>query len=110
MEERKSQRKPSNFYASISSNQLLCSGIITDLSKGGMYIKTQEKLPVESELHVSIPMDLLLPSKGKELKISAKVVRSIEIDDRYHGMGVEILNPQAGYLELVDNHRAEFES
>ena len=75
MGKRKSQRKPSNFYASISSNQLLCSGIITNLSKGGMYIKTQEKLAPKTHNLILLADKSLLNLDDNQYKHLAILMR-----------------------------------
>ncbi len=109
MEKRKAQRKPANFYVSIFHDKTLCRGVIMNLSESGMYIQTQECLPVESEFSIHIPLDMFVSSKETDIILAAKVVRLVKADDIHHGMGIEVLVPQSNYTELVENHRVHSE-
>ena len=73
-------------------------GTITNLSESGMFITTHEMcFPFDSKFEVVIDFN------GETLNIPVKVSRLTKTDSSYDGIAVELLNPSAGYIDLVHN-------
>jgi hypothetical protein len=58
-------------------------------------IKKMDSFPLPPVFEVHIPLE------AEVLKVLVKVVRFIESNDFYEGMGVELLNIPRKYLEFV---------
>lgn len=71
------------------------TGTITNLSENGMFINTMICFPFESQFEVFVR------STNGMLKVPVRVNRIVKTEDVYNGMGVEVINPPVGYLELL---------
>lgn len=100
MEKRTSKRIPANLEVKFLCGGSLCSGVITNISEDGMYIKTGITLPDEANFEVSISFE------GHNLKVPVKFKRIVESIGYFDTLGVEVLNPTKEYLELVSNLKA----
>lgn len=100
MEKRAFERIPTNIYSRFIHDRILCTGIVTNLSKNGMQIKTRARLPL------GLKFEVLFPLIADGLKVSARVNRVIKTDDRYGGVGLELLGQPKKYFEVVDSLRA----
>lgn len=96
------KRTYERFYTSLDVRlfygKLIYTGKVTNLSQGGMFINTNIKFPISSEFM----MVMLLG--GKTVKIPIKVVRRSKSDDNNDpekGMGVELLDIPAVYLDFI---------
>ena len=77
-------------------------GTITNLSESGMFITTHEMcFPFDSKFEV------VLDFNGETLNIPVKVSRLTKTDSSYDGIAVELLNPSAGYIDLVQNLKSD---
>jgi hypothetical protein len=56
MERRAFERISTNIYAKFFCDRILHTGIMTNLSKNGMHIKTKAYLPFKSESEVLFPL------------------------------------------------------
>ena len=98
MSKRISLRIPVRINVEYSSGKNNYTGTITNLSENGMFLKTNgEDFPMGSEFEISIP------SKKKNLNVSAKLIRSVKIDNGNRGIGVHILNTPKAYIDFVEN-------
>ncbi len=103
MERRAYQRTPTYLYARYFYGNLSYTGIITNLSENGMYIKTRKCLPVISKSKVLIPLI------DDVLKVPVEIKRVIRMDNGMcKGMGIELLDRSQNYLELVGSLRSFF--
>jgi hypothetical protein len=100
-EKRLYERKLSNFYVSYESNSNLCNGIASNISRNGMYIKTKDSIPSTAEFNVGITF-IEIPWSENILTMSVKKIRVDKADDKYNGIGVEVLDPPKKYLDIVD--------
>ncbi|MEN8263744.1 MAG: PilZ domain-containing protein [Nitrospirota bacterium] len=98
MAKRASWRIPINLNVLFNCCDKGCSGTITNLSEGGMFISTHEMcFPVDSQFEVSIPWD------NEMIYAPARLVRSADANNGHNGIGVELMNPPQSYLNFVDN-------
>jgi Tfp pilus assembly protein PilZ len=68
---RKHTRKPYVKPIHYSGRNQFYEGLVKDISRGGLFIKSQDKFPAGQELRLVIP----IPTKNKSLKLVGKVVR-----------------------------------
>lgn len=71
------------------------SGNLTNISERGMFISTPICFPLESRLNI------LIPSDKEMLNIPVRVRWIRKSQDKYDGIGVEVLEPTNKYLEFV---------
>ena len=95
------ERIPVNIESDIFYSNTIHAGMIANISKKGMYIKTEICPPFKSKLEV------LIPFKDETLKVPVRVKRLVKSDDIYNGMGVELLNLPQNYLEFVDSLKSD---
>jgi hypothetical protein len=91
------KRFPVNLPVNFSYGDTLFSGVMQNLSENGMCIHTSRLLPCKTCVTMLIHLE-----KGF-LEVSARVSRIEVTMNIYNSMGLEILNPQRNYLELVGN-------
>jgi c-di-GMP-binding flagellar brake protein YcgR len=77
-----------------------CSGIITNISEGGMFIRTKISFPFELKFKVIIYL------KERLLTVPIKLNRLLRNNKSCDTMAVEVLNPQKDYLEFVERLRS----
>jgi hypothetical protein len=97
MEKRAFERIPVSVQANFFYGKTMYSGMVTNISQKGMYIK------IDVCPHFESKFELLLPFKDEVLKVPVEVSRSVKIDDACYGMGVEVLNSSQDYLEFVES-------
>ena len=97
MEKRAFERIPVNVQANFFYGKTMYTGMVTNISQKGMYIK------IDVCPHFESKFELLLPFKDEVLKVPVEVSRSVKIDDACYGMGVKVLNSSQDYLEFVES-------
>jgi hypothetical protein len=97
MEKRAWKRVPAKVQADFFYGKTMYTGIVTNISKKGMYIKTEMCLPSDSKF------EMLLPFMDEVLKVPVKVSRSERTGSAYKGMGVEILDSFNGYMDFFNS-------
>ena len=95
IEKRAYKRIASHLYARFFYDGILYTGIVTDISNNGMYIKAKKRLPLRSIFELQIPL------MKEVLNVSVKVSRIVNISDIYKGLGIEVWNQPKSYLELL---------
>jgi len=95
VDKRASSRIPANIDARFFHENIFYSGIVRNLSEQGMFIDTKKCLPSDSMFVI------IIREENDMLKIIAKVKRASINTDTCLGMGVELLSPSAGYLDLI---------
>ncbi len=98
-EKRAFPRMPTDLFAKIYNDMQVIRGTVTNISRSGMCIKSNERLPINSDSEIFIPL------MQDILDINIKVVRFITTDGIYYGMGVEVLNPSKNYFDFIDNFK-----
>ena len=101
MQKRVYDRLPANVDVKFFYGNMFYSGIITNLSEHGMFIRTRRCLPFESKFEIFFHL------KDDVLKVPAKVTRIVKTDVFFDGMGVELFNQPAQYLEFVNSFKAK---
>jgi hypothetical protein len=99
MEKRALERIPVNVQANFFYGKTMYSGLVTNISQKGMYIKINVCPHFESQF------ELLLPFKNDVLKVLVEVLRFVNIDDVCYGMGIKVLKSSQEYLEFVESQR-----
>ena len=100
MEKRNSKRIPASIEVKFDCCHMEYSGIATNLSGNGIFIRTNEMcFPFDSEIEISIFMNEDI------LRIPARLIRLTMLPNVDDGIGFKISNPSQKYLELVDNQR-----
>jgi len=100
MERRAVERIAANIDARFLCSNVFYSGTVLNLSEKGMFIRTRKYFPSNTRFVVVISSDDDL------LKVMVRVKRIIMGDADYDGMGVEIVNSDADYLEFVNRLKA----
>lgn len=93
-EKRASRRIPVNIDARFFHGNLFYSGSLRNLSDKGMLIDTRKRLPLNS-------MFVVIIREENDLLTTVVKVKWISTDTASPGMGVELINPSSGYLNLV---------
>lgn len=75
-----------------------CVGQTIDLSGGGMFLKTNEKMPVDAVVRVSF----LAPNTFDFFKGEGRVVRSVQNEDRTYGVALEFIGIPDSEKKLLD--------
>jgi hypothetical protein len=68
---------------------------MTNCSENGMYFMSGANLTTGLDIEVSIPL------KEDNLKVSIKIIRSAKTRNLYDGFGSELLNSSQDYIEFV---------
>jgi len=100
MERRAAERVAANIDARFLCSNVFYSGTVLNLSEKGMFIRTRKYFPSNTGFMVVIRSDDDL------LKVMVRVKRIIMGDANDDGMGVEIVQPDADYLEFVNRLKA----
>ncbi len=91
----KRKRITANIDARFFYGNMFYSGTVLNLSEKGMFINTRRCLPFEPMFVVIIRIE------NELLNVIAKVKRITKLNTDCDGMGVELLSPSNGYLELI---------
>jgi hypothetical protein len=97
MERRGFKRIPANLHTRFFYGNLSYTGIVTNLSENGMYVKTKKGLPLEAKLEMFVPLI------DEVLKIPVEIRRVVRKDDMCDGMGIELLELPLNYFKLVED-------
>lgn len=101
MKKRAFERIPLNIQVRFFSGKTEYSGIVTNLSEKGMFISTEVSFPLKQRV------EILISLKGEMLKIPANIISFEKSGDTYSGIGVELFNQPAKYLEFVNSFKAK---
>lgn len=98
MGRRSSWRIPIRLDIKFRSGGVSYSGIVRNLSEYGMFISIENsRLPLDSAIEVFI-----LHKEGT-LNLPARLVRFENNEGLYKGIGIELIDPPATYLNFVEN-------
>lgn len=103
MERRASERFPAELKTRLCYGNLFYTGTITNLSEKGVYIRTK----INFQINSIFAMVLLINDKTVTLlgRVKRMVRQSGMQKDPESGMGIELFNPPARYLEIVRDCR-----
>ena len=97
MHKRASERFPANVDVKFFCGNMFYSGIVTNFSQHGMFIRTMQCLPFESKFEIFFHVN------EEILKVPVKVSRIEKTEGFYDGMGVNLLKHPQKYLEYLDH-------
>lgn len=93
---RASERVPSSLLVKFPHDGTVSYGIVINISKSGMCIKSGMSLPVKSKVK------LIIPLKNENLNMNAEIKWSENTNKFYDAMGVELSKPSKKYLRIVE--------
>ena len=103
MEKRAHKRLPSKLQARLVYGNLFYASSVTDFSEKGVFLKAKMNFNVNSVFV------LVLLLSNRIVNVLGKVKRVVKPDYQKEsissGMGVELINPPAQYLEFVKEQR-----
>jgi Tfp pilus assembly protein PilZ len=104
-ERRSHERFPTRLQARLFYGNIIFSGMVTNISKRGMFVNTRIKFPVNSELILALLVD------GKVLNIPIRIRRfSSPVNKSGHanesGIGIELLDTPRSYLDFIGRHES----
>lgn len=85
-----------------SAKEMFNSNYVTNLSKGGVFIKTDEPLPIHSEIHLTFR----LPESNVTIKATGKVVWTFDIK---RGTGHVVPGMGIRFIDLSPDDRRTIE-
>lgn len=98
MEKRRTiERLNSSLTVIFRCNDAFYSGKVTNLSKKGICINTEEYF-----FPCGYDIELYIPLIKKTKKLHCKIRQIIKLEDQNYTIGVELLKPPRDYLEFVD--------
>ena len=101
------QRKHPRFYVNIqvgyATRDMFVSHYVTSLSKGGVFVETEDPLPIQSEVHLK----LALPESNQTIEAKGKVAWTYDIKKGTGGhvtpgMGIRFLDLSAEHRMLLE--------
>jgi len=97
--QRRSARVPYYLETNLYGDESFCSGVVTNLSKGGIFVESYYFF----ELDASVQVDIDLP--GGRLMLEGRVawVRDSSAHGATPGMGVAFIAPTAEQQEVIDH-------
>ncbi len=100
MQKRRSKRVIKRLEVTFTARGLSYTGITSDISREGIFIRTQKGLPPG----ITVDVELYLPS-GEILKMRGVVKRTIKTPFQQikNGMGVELTDPPQKYKDFSDS-------
>ncbi len=99
MQRRAFERIPANLRAKFLCGNSSYYATIKNCSENGVCINTSNFLPCGNAVELHVPL------KKDVLKLSAKIIRILKIDDFNYTIGIELSNSPKTYLEFVETLR-----
>jgi hypothetical protein len=99
------ERFPSRLQARLFYGNLIFAGMVTNVSKSGMFVNTRIKFPSNSRLMLALLVD------GKVLNIPIRIRRFISPDYSSaradgSGIGIELLDTPRSYLDFIGRYES----
>ena len=95
IEKRAYKRKSARIGIRLAIGNMFYTGLITNLSEYGMFIRTKVCPSPESVFIIIIPHD------NKMLNVVAQLKRVTKTGDFCEGIGIEIISPAMEYIEYI---------
>jgi len=94
------ERVPANIRVRFYCFDTAYLGTVRNFSENGMFISMDKMVfPFDSKIEIIFRMDKNL------LKVPVRVIRITKSEDVFDGIGVELLDANREYLELVSSHK-----
>jgi Tfp pilus assembly protein PilZ len=108
VEKRAYERFPVNLQARLFFGNMIYSGMVTNLSRSGMFVSTKVKFPVNSEFIMVVTLN------NRALKLPIRVRRAVKKESDYNskidsGVGVELLGAPQNYLDFVGTRKSSLQ-
>ncbi|MBI5663837.1 MAG: PilZ domain-containing protein [Nitrospirae bacterium] len=108
LERRAYERFPDNLQARLFFGNMIYSGMVTNLSKKGMFVSTNVRFPVNTEFMLVVLLN------NRTLKLPIKVRRSVKRESAYNsrtdcGIGVELLDAPQNYLDYIGTRKSSMQ-
>ncbi|HBH61362.1 MAG TPA: hypothetical protein DDX85_06425 [Nitrospiraceae bacterium] len=108
IERRTNERFPANLQARLCLGNLVYCGMVTNLSKSGMFVSTHVRFPVNTQCMMVVMLN------NRTLKIPIKVRRAVKRESEYNsktdcGMGVELLDAPQNYLDYIGSRKSSMQ-
>jgi hypothetical protein len=101
------ERIPLNMKVIFIQSDTKYSGTVKDISKNGMYIKSDTPLPFNSKLELQLffkaKLRVYITFNNNVLGVPVRVKRLVKDGDFFMGMGVMILNSSQSYVDFLSN-------
>ena len=98
MQKRRSPRVIKRLEVRFTTGEINYTGITSNLSKEGIFIRTQKGLPPQTIIEIELYL-----ASGKAIKLRGQVKRTIKTPFQAikNGMGIELINPPREYIEFL---------
>ena len=101
---RKDPRFVVNLKVEYAMKDKIVAKYVTNMSKGGIFIQTEDPLPIAEE----VPVKLTLPESNTIIEVVGKVVWTYDVqkgDDQVrHGMGIRFVNLSPEWMALLEDY------
>jgi len=106
VEKRKQQRTRKRLTCELVCGDARHAALVRDLSPGGLFVQTRVKLEPDTKIQVVFAAGPDVPA----MQLEARVARQRQVPPRLQssvpgGVGLELLDPPAGYRELLETFR-----
>ncbi len=91
------ERIPASLEARFFYGNMFYSGIVTNISKNGMFIRTNVNISSESKFAIILEIEQTF------LNVFVRIKRITQTKGYRDGIGVELLNDFGDYIEFVDS-------
>lgn len=107
-ERRTYERFPSNLQVRLCYGNMIYAGMVTNISRKGMFVTTKVNFPVNTEFMMVLLLD------DRTVKIPIRVKRSVKKQNGYYsgadsGIGVEIKEAPQRYLDYVGSRKSSMQ-
>lgn len=100
MEKRSHKRIPFTLRVEFDCSNTICCCTAANLSENGMLLKTSDiPFPMDTRFEIYVHL------KGEVLEVPAKVSRLLKTDNVYDGIGIELIDPPASYVDFIKDLR-----
>lgn len=101
-EKREFKRFDTNIQASLFYGNMVYSGVITNLSKSGMFIRTKRHFPVDAMLMTTLQID------DESIQVPVRIKRAVSpvssVGPEESGVGVHIIRSSTEYLNFLNEY------
>jgi hypothetical protein len=100
MNKRSSERVQVKLSARFVYNDVVCPGVVTNLSENGIFISTRVKPPLGTVVEIDMSLDNKIMVAPFQVKRRVKTRNFTHYDER-NGIGCELMSTPGSYQEYV---------
>lgn len=101
-ERRSFKRFESDLQASLFYGNMVYSGVVTNISRSGMFIRTKRQFPVDMMLMTTVH------AGEEEVQVPVRIKRSVNsvhsADNHESGVGVQLTQSTKEYLDFMEDY------